>query len=1060
MAKLDNQHSIKTLLFDLIFSDQQRAQELYDEVRHLHYQELETIICDCLDQFNQTDEVIQIDTLEIDLGPIHYDDLQPQLALKIMEALLQKLSDILRGYDTAKARRSNDSPVQLESLRYFLQRGYLPWNSQINAATLIEQCLESEPEETARLVRWLGQQAKVRQRIVQRFDVHTVQRLLQAMDPQNGALIRQYLNTLHEQVAKLPNIQSSKAQLAIQLNLFFLNSLILTPRSAFRLDKLVRQSLQQLVQHYDLNFLDTVQVLQQELQPSVSAAHRSIRQILAVISDDLRPTALVTGHQARRFGQMDKVEQRQLLLQYLRGEAMVEQVFGLSQSGFERVLLGMLDDEAEPVFKLLQHNRFATSSIEKIIHFFDKKVIHKIIRTIEPGHSQTIINFQNNVLYVHRREPVVQSSEQKLSDTIWQIILRNLLFNTGTYFNQKAFLKHLIARMAAHYNLNYIYLLQQLRRTAASVATQTARFPLFMQLISEIFEDEELSLTPEHQVARTATQTTKEKDPATLFAALLRQSGTSSGQTESSEREILRDFIAQYPKIARRMMRQELIRPATRQKLARLSHGRLFLRIIQLLQPEHQPVLAQAYRVFIRTAEKLKAHIPQIQHFEYFIKTAILAYLAESGQMGLFSEGTLYEQLLQDVATNFQVSPQRLRENLVLPSVFNPQQERNPKRTIALEDLLEAACHLTPVTADFWQVQGFANQNEALEYLSQYQAKPLLRQLRKLSIHQLETLSRSVSAATMLPLLSVAVAGQTAILHLLDAIDHRLKDSGFHQRSAVLHHLQKVVFQHLIKIGNQANLGLFQSMERVLLRYALPRSFYALNTAWKAPARGDMRQPIQQLENQINRSVRQAERPSSAGKLLLEELFEKAKVRSKGIPYFTEKEPEIFESMFINNAGLVILQAYLPFFFERCDLFEDREFKSTEAARRAALLLQYVAFETTTFEEEDLVLNKVLCGLSTEEVLPSEIELTENEKETAKQMLQAIISHWEMVKNSSIEGFQQSWLWREGKLERQEKYWELTIEKRAFDILLDYAPFGLSPVKFSWMELPITVIWR
>jgi hypothetical protein len=164
--------------------------------------------------------------------------------------------------------------------------------------------------------------------------------------------------------------------------------------------------------------------------------------------------------------------------------------------------------------------------------------------------------------------------------------------------------------------------------------------------------------------------------------------------------------------------------------------------------------------------------------------------------------------------------------------------------------------------------------------------------------------------------------------------------------------------------------------------------------------------------------------------------------------------------IYISNGGLVILQAYLSYFFERCELTNNEGFVSWEAQQRAALLLQYVYDPTGPFFEEDLVLNKLLCGLPLEDVLPGEFEVTELEQEIAGQMLDAIISHWELVKNSSQEGFRESWLMREGKLSRKEKHWELRIEQRPFDVLLDYKPFSISPVQFSWMEVPIQVIWR
>ena len=166
------------------------------------------------------------------------------------------------------------------------------------------------------------------------------------------------------------------------------------------------------------------------------------------------------------------------------------------------------------------------------------------------------------------------------------------------------------------------------------------------------------------------------------------------------------------------------------------------------------------------------------------------------------------------------------------------------------------------------------------------------------------------------------------------------------------------------------------------------------------------------------------------------------------------------EEIYINNAGLVILNGYLSYFFDRCGLFGENGFAGPDAAARAACLLQYVYDPANIYGEEALVLNKLLCGLPLSTVLPMDFEATAVEKEVTGQMLDAVISHWEIIKNSTHEGFRESWLWREGKLSRKEKAWELLMDQRPFDVLLDYIPFSISPVQFSWMELPIKVIWR
>jgi hypothetical protein len=94
------------------------------------------------------------------------------------------------------------------------------------------------------------------------------------------------------------------------------------------------------------------------------------------------------------------------------------------------------------------------------------------------------------------------------------------------------------------------------------------------------------------------------------------------------------------------------------------------------------------------------------------------------------------------------------------------------------------------------------------------------------------------------------------------------------------------------------------------------------------------------------------------------------------------------------------------------------------------------------------------------EVIERSIELNELEKETAKELLYVVTQQWEKLKNTSVDGFQTSFLQREGTLTLTEEGWTLVVESKAYDLLLQTLPWGLSFIKNSWMEQPIFVEWN
>jgi len=161
----------------------------------------------------------------------------------------------------------------------------------------------------------------------------------------------------------------------------------------------------------------------------------------------------------------------------------------------------------------------------------------------------------------------------------------------------------------------------------------------------------------------------------------------------------------------------------------------------------------------------------------------------------------------------------------------------------------------------------------------------------------------------------------------------------------------------------------------------------------------------------------------------------------------------------VQNAGLVLLQNYYIMLFERLNLVNERRFVSEKAQFAALQYLQYIVTELTEVEESFLTLNKVLCGLSPSAPVKSIITIPETHKELIERLIRSSIECWEAVGKSSINGFRRNWLVREGVLQEGEEHWSLTVEKRAYDILIARSPFSFSIIKFPWMQKPLYVTW-
>lgn len=165
------------------------------------------------------------------------------------------------------------------------------------------------------------------------------------------------------------------------------------------------------------------------------------------------------------------------------------------------------------------------------------------------------------------------------------------------------------------------------------------------------------------------------------------------------------------------------------------------------------------------------------------------------------------------------------------------------------------------------------------------------------------------------------------------------------------------------------------------------------------------------------------------------------------------------ETTVIKNAGLVILNNYIEMLFERLHLTSNKQFTSVENQRKTVHYLQYLVTGLSNTEETTLPLNKVLCGLPITQTVPNGITISDEEKELIYGLIRAAISYWSSIGQTSVEGFRGNWLVRDGLLQELEDRWELTVEKRAYDLLIHKSPFSFSIIKYPWMEKPLHVIW-
>ncbi len=164
--------------------------------------------------------------------------------------------------------------------------------------------------------------------------------------------------------------------------------------------------------------------------------------------------------------------------------------------------------------------------------------------------------------------------------------------------------------------------------------------------------------------------------------------------------------------------------------------------------------------------------------------------------------------------------------------------------------------------------------------------------------------------------------------------------------------------------------------------------------------------------------------------------------------------------LLIHNAGIVLAGPFLYRYFDRLGMLENQKFKTEEMAYKAVQLTQFLATGTTEMKEHELVLNKILCGVKLDSLIEHSFTITEEEKEVSESLLGGMMANWNKLKSDSIDALREGFLMRQGYLEETESGWNLEVERKAMDLLVDFIPWSFSLLKLSWMEKSLTTKWK
>jgi hypothetical protein len=170
------------------------------------------------------------------------------------------------------------------------------------------------------------------------------------------------------------------------------------------------------------------------------------------------------------------------------------------------------------------------------------------------------------------------------------------------------------------------------------------------------------------------------------------------------------------------------------------------------------------------------------------------------------------------------------------------------------------------------------------------------------------------------------------------------------------------------------------------------------------------------------------------------------------------------DPIYIANAGLVLTSPFLPHLFQKLDMLRQDDagrlnWRDSATASRAVHLTQYLVDGQTSPPEPTLVLNKIICGLPTAHPVDAAITPTPEELQICDSLLSSMIANWTIIAQSSVAALRETFLPREGKLEQAEDRWNVRVQRKTLDVLVDQIPWSIALIRHPWMPEALYVTW-
>lgn len=256
--KASTQHIVSNIKWDLVFNQKQEVNALQNKLSAWSKTQLLMEMESIFNELCPPDQTWVIQSIELDLGAITYQNLMKDLPEKFRTLLYNKLKDsIYRGYLEGKPLNiveNTDSKLQI--LKTYLEQGYMPWNQFgiISINELFKEQLTENAEMLMLLIRQIGQSETIRKRMAWQLSESSIAALIQEIEPNNHQEINEFVTNFTLIQDKKQIIQSTSAEFRKNLWFWVLNHLFEERGTLFNRVSFMESSIRQMASKMNVSF--------------------------------------------------------------------------------------------------------------------------------------------------------------------------------------------------------------------------------------------------------------------------------------------------------------------------------------------------------------------------------------------------------------------------------------------------------------------------------------------------------------------------------------------------------------------------------------------------------------------------------------------------------------------------------------------------------------------------------------------------------------------------------------------------------------------------------------